>query len=317
MKALLVITLWLFLFVAGDCKAAATAPALQFSWQRTGLFEVEESIQKKGNRMQIIFKCQLSKTNDQFILRWLDAQIVSVNGQRINESDDLKRELAPVQAMFRHPPFSISLDGQFLETIDADEAMKKTNQALDEVAPRRSEESREFFDRFAQSKTGKQMIDHVYGQIWGTWIGMWVGLNVPDGQTVSEDVKVPFGDGDRVPARIKRSNLGPLKSNTNLLSLRFEERLTAKNIGAAINKLSKKVAKETEVKSAEPLPKKVSFERATIVEVHTDRRSLNPHWAKRSVVTTASVPGEGKQSELEVHEYQFRWDVDHQSGAAK
>jgi hypothetical protein len=301
-------TLLLFLNSALG-KEATNAPALQFDWPRSERFQVEELIEKKGNRVQIVFKCQLSETNQEFILRWLDAEILSFNGKKVSESEDLKRELEPVQAMFRYPPFRISREGHFVETLDVEEAMKETNRLLDKVAPDRPKDSRKFFDKLARSKTGKRMVDRVYGQIWETWVEMWADVNLPAGQTASKQGKVPFGESDEFPAKMKLSNLGPLNSDTNLLSLKYEERVTGKNFGATLNKFAEKVAKETDVKKADPLPKKVTFERATIVEVHTDPKTLRPDWAKRSVMTSASAPGEDKETSLEVNEYRFRWDI--------
>lgn len=306
----------LFLGCSSD-KKVTTASPLQFNWPLPQSFQVEELIGKKGARLQILFTCELIETNQELILRWLDTQFLSFNGEKVSESEALKKELAPVEAMFRYPPFRITSQGEFLETLNAEESTKEVNRLLDKVAPERPEDARKFYDKLAESQTGKQMIDRIYGQIWGTWVQMWVDVNLADGQTVSEDGNIPFGEGHNLPAKMTLSNLGPVASDTNLLSLKYEEKITANDLGGTMEDFLGKLAKETELKEAEPLPSNVSFERATIMEVYTERKTLKPHWAKRTMVTTTSAPGEKKEIALEVHEYLFHWSDERASKSNK
>jgi ribosomal protein S10 len=115
-------------------------------------------------------------------------------------------------------------------------------------------------------------------------------------------------EGVEIPAKVKLTNLGVMKSDTNLLSLKYECELAATNFTAALNDFIEKTTKETGLKSAGPITNAVSFKRSTILEVQTERKTLKPHWAKRILTTTVSAPGEAPETASEVHEYKFLWD---------
>jgi hypothetical protein len=99
-----------------------------------------------------------------------------------------------------------------------------------------------------------------------------------------------------------------MKSDTNLLSLKYECELATTNFTAGLNDFIEKTTKETSLKSAGPITNAVSLKRSTVLEVQTERKTLKPHWAKRTLTTTVSVPGEDTENTLEVHEYKFIWD---------
>ncbi|HMP84292.1 MAG TPA: hypothetical protein PKA41_16460 [Verrucomicrobiota bacterium] len=307
MKSVLSILCVLLLVGCSDSETIVKSSPLRFEWPSNDSFEVTEIILKQGNQMEIHFKCQIVETNQEFILRWLDAEILSFNGEKVSESLALQHELAPVQPLFKFPPFRISATGEFLEVIGLQTAMEESNQQLDKIAPERPKESREFFQNFGETDAGKALLNKTYGKIWETWVGLWTDLNIAEGETISDEVMMPFGYEDHIPAKVAFRNLGAVKTNRNLLKLEYKEQLTANNVGSAINRFTDRLAQETEMRTAEPLAEDGSFERLTTIDVHTDHRTLKPHWARRLVVTTVSVPGEENLTETESHEYRFHW----------
>jgi hypothetical protein len=75
-----------------------------------------------------------------------------------------------------------------------------------------------------------------------------------------------------------------------------------------LNDFIEKTTKETGIKGAGPITNECTIKRSTILEVQTERKTLKPHWAKRTLTTTISAPGEDTDTTLEVHEYNFFGD---------
>ena len=313
MKLVHFISGFFLLLLLASCsteKKSVATPALQFRWNVPQHFEVVETIQKKGNTFQIAHNCELVQTNDEFELQWLDAKIREVNGERVADSEELRRTVEPLEASFVYPAFRVNQSGQFLEATDSTEYMKKSDHMLDIVATNRDEDNRKFFTNFSKSETGKQVMNQFSAQIWQTWVEAWTDVELADGQSASATGMTPFAGGTELPATERMMNLGPVKSNTNLLSLKYEHDMSGTNIVGAINDFIEKMAKETELKNgAGPITNEFSMRRTTTLEVQTERLTLRPHWAKRTIRTIFVSPSEPMETELEVHEYRFQWNI--------
>jgi hypothetical protein len=131
-------------------------------------------------------------------------------------------------------------------------------------------------------------------------------LKLAEGETGSQTTSVSLNN-HQVPATVTTSNLGIAGTDEDLLNLKCEQRLSTTNLAGALDAILGNLAAETEIKKGDPLPKNVSLERTSILEVHTERQSLKPHWAKRTTTLTIDAPGEPKKTTVEVNEYQFFW----------
>ena len=288
-------------------KEHAQADALHFNWTAPQRFLVTETIQKKQTEMQVVHECELQRTNDGYVLQWLDAKIIEFNGASVSSSEDLKHAVEPAQESFIYPAFRIGSNGEFVEAMDLEGAVKKVNQMLDTVVTNRDEDNRKFFSKYVETEAGKQVLNVLYGQIWRTWVEAWTDVALSEGQSVSATGTVTIFQDHEVPAVEKLTNLGPVKSNTNLLSLKFEQRLSVTNFSAAINGFIENAAQETGLKGAGPLTNECTMVRLTSLETQTERQTLRPYWAKSTATTTISSPGETNETESEIHEYKFNW----------
>ena len=309
-SANLILSFVLLLFAIGCSfqRKSASISALHFNWKAPQSFQVEELAEKGETKFRIVYKCGLVRTNEGFILQWLDAKITEVNGEKVSDSEDLRRAVEPVEDSFRYPPFLIAQNGRFVKIINVEESVKRADKMLDKVAPGRSDDSREFFAKFGKTKTGRQVLNQAFGLIWQTWVEVWVDEGLAEGQTSSDEGMTMLSEGVEMPAKVKLTNQGTIKSDTNLLSLKYECELAGTNFTTALNDFIEKTAKETCIKGAGPITNECTIKRSTILEVQTERKTLRPHWAKRTLTTTVSVPGEDTDTTLEVHEYIFFWN---------
>lgn len=264
--------------------------------------------------MTILYDCQISATNNAFVLTWLGAKVLEINGQTVGGSEKWQKELASLEAMFQYAPFLISKSGEFVEALNVEESIKRLNELLDKADPDRPQEMRDYYTKLATSESGKLMTDRVLGQIWETWVEAWIAMNVVSGEQVSREAVVSFNN--RVfPATEIISCLGVINADKGLLSLKYEQKIASTNLSEVLEGTLGKLANETELQQADPLPKDIQWERTAILEVHTERKSLKPHWAKRTVAMTTSGSGESKERSVEVHEYRFFWDGRSASGS--
>jgi hypothetical protein len=309
----------LAIFFACSCKKeSVSAPALQFNWKTPVRFQVVEKINKKDNKknisMRIRFTCELVKTNQDYFLNWLDAKIIAVNDIKVSESEELKQAMEQLEPSFHYPTFHIDSDGQFLETVNMEDYLKRTDKMIDTVVPTRSEENRRFFSKFSKSETGKTMIDQIYGQIWQTWVETWAGLQLAEGQSKSISGTNMLMGGTALPATATFTNYGRAEFNTNLQCFGYYEYLDAANFDAALNKFIKTAEQETGEKSAGPLTNRCTAQRFFSLSVQTDQQTLMPHWASRSVEMWVHTPGEPTAHSLEEHEYFFKWNTTNAPG---
>lgn len=311
MRTLAITLLALSLIKLGaSAQPTNSASALKFKWPVEKSFQVDATIEKKGNRVRARFTVLLSRTNQDFILRWLDARVQEVNGQKFGAAERSRPEMAQIESMLRYAPLHISADGEFLEAIDITKTMKELNKTLNGIDPQRPQEVSSSFERFSESESGRKIINRAYAEIWMAWVEQWIDLELLPGQKSTHEAMVPF-EGAVIPAQATFSNLGSLKENPNLLHVKYEEIYKMSNASGALNQMIDRLAGEMQTKkSAEPLPEKISFERTTVVEAHTDRITLQPAWVKRSVVLTMTAPGINVPPRVESQEYRFYWKGD-------
>ena len=287
---------------------SARVSTLHFNWKAPESFRVEELAEKNGTKFRILYQCEFVRSNAGFVLRWLDAKITEVNGEKVNDSKDLRQTVESMEDSFRYPPFLIDQNGQFIKVINVEDSVKRASEMLDKIAPDKSGDRSKFYAKFGETETGRRVLNQAFGLIWQNWVEVWVDVGLAEGQTSSDEGTTMIFDGIEIPAKVKLTNLGVMKSDTNLLSLKYECELAATNFTAALNDFIEKTTKETGLKSAGPITNAVSFKRSTILEVQTERKTLKPHWAKRILTTTVSAPGEAPETASEVHEYKFLWD---------
>jgi hypothetical protein len=151
-------------------KKSASVSALHFNWKAPQRFQVVELAEKKENKFRILYKCELVRTNEGFVLQWLDAKITEVNGEKVSDSEDLKRAVEPIEDSFRYPPFLIDQNGQFETVINVEESVKRADQMLDKIAPERSDDTRKFYAKFGETETGRKVLNQAFGLIWQTWV---------------------------------------------------------------------------------------------------------------------------------------------------
>jgi hypothetical protein len=289
------------LLIFGGCKPdkdSAQEDGLKFRFPSTEEFQVHQLREKKGEQAELVFDCKLVKSNGGFVLEWVNAKIISLGNKPVR--DAVRLELSPLEAMFRHPSFRIAADGRFLETINADQVMKQSNQHLDQIFSNRSAGSRQLFDKLGEGEAGKKLLDDYYGQIWRTWVDLWIGINLPAGDSVSFE-------GDKRPIKAKLTHLGVVATNSQLVHLKFEEETIKKDFGPEIDQTASSVAAEIGLKKPESLPKAAIMKKKTVFEVHTDPKNLRPYWAKQSITASVKLPGQPEQTQSEVNEYRFLW----------
>ena len=277
-----------------------------FNWGTNLQFQVVEKIQKKSNLIEVVHHCEWMRTNDEFILLWNNPEITRFNGTKTSASMELKKALAPVEKGFWYPAFRIDEDGGFVETIDPETALAKADQMLDQVVTNRTENSRKFFANWSKSELGKKTLNQIYGSIWQTWVETWTDLDIKTGEVQSTNAMM-FFSGVEMPVKVTLRNLGASKSDASLVRLEYEQDLYSTNFSPAVYSLIETAQSETGINGGGPITNECSMHRLTTLEVETERQTLKPHWAKRTVKTEVSSPGETTKAELEVHEYHFLW----------
>jgi len=296
----------LLMLVGCTPRNKTTESAFSFNWASPQQLEVVERASKKSGTMELIHHGEFVKTNDDYVLQWHNPTITEINGERVSSSIELQAVAVQLEKAMTFPSFRISSDGEFIEAINLEEAVEKVNEMVDAVATNRPEDSRKFLAGMAKSELGKDYLNQIYGSIWQTWVEVWIGVNLADGESESVSGMVEFA-GVEVLATDKTTNLGAAKNDKNLVGLKYEQELSGTNFLSGLNNFMENMAAEADIESAGPITNECTMRRVTTLEVQTERETLRPHWAKRTVKAIFAVPGEQAETEWETREYRFLW----------
>ena len=294
MKLANCISLLVLLLLGSTAQSRAAEPLFHFNWEAQSV-DVVETCTKKSATTELIHHGQLIKTNDGFVLQWRPPTITEIDGEKVDGSKDLQAEAAELQKTMAYAAFRISNAGEFIEAISTPEPAAKANS--------QSEGGQKVDDAPANSEADQAGLSALYAVIWQTWVGAWTEVALADGDYESVSGMTEYS-GLEVPVKNRTASLGSTTTDTNLVSLKFEQTVVGRNFQAVLNKL---VAEGLEIKSAGPITNNCSMQRYTILEVQTERQTLKPHWAKRTTKTTFFIPGEQIETELEIREFNFQW----------
>jgi hypothetical protein len=296
----------IFFAVPDLIHASENPEPLKFAWASPSKFEVEETIRKKDGVSKLRHTFSFAQSNNEFVLKWLDAKCLSVNGQPIN-TPELDKAVLPMRAMFlAMPPMRVSLSGEFLGTVHSEESIEEINMLLDKLFPNRPEDARKYYSKAAQSAQGQAFMDATLAnRYWRTWVETWEGIALSPGQTITNRTSIPIGGGafsaSNIIARLPSQDAGQIH-------IRFKQMAAGPQVGNALSSFVNSLTNLTGSTTNEPFPKIESGSIQTILEVETNPKTMQPSWAKRTIKTTIKT-SEDLVTSQESYEYFFFWST--------
>ncbi len=294
-----------------DVSAGLDSSEFSFRWPVPTRFEVEETIKKKGSESTIRHTIQFRSRSNELVLRWVDSEVLSINGQLVKTPAEQKA-VASLRAIFAATaPMRVSTAGEFLGCLNNEESIRKINKELDAMFPDRPQSARDYYTKLGSSEEGQAWWARIMNTTyWGPWVGAWVDFDLRPGERATNIIE--RGSAQTTPRKeIISTHLGSVPKKRELVHLRLESRSSGPELWQAIAGQVDKVAEQTidkKDRGSEPLPKVLDAAYSETVEVHTDPKSLRPSWVKRSTLFTA-VPAEGAPvTNRESREYFFKWN---------
>lgn len=304
----LIAILWLF----ASCRDGGSPEETSdfgFRWDTPIQFAVEETATKKDMNARILHKFRITKEGDEFLLKWLDAEFISINGQSAS-APELQQELAPARAMWiAWPPMRINAEGEFLGTSHTKEAIEEINRLLDKAFPERPDSVRQFYSRMADSAEGQSLADSAMDQrYWNTWVGAWIDFAILPGQSQTNEATSIIGSQEFACTNII-TNLGSVGDGNHLSHLRFEQTAQGPDVGKAIASIAAIASRAGGVAPDSPFPEITTADFRLVLEVQTNPTNLKPQFAKRVVSMTMKNPEIGEVAVHESYEFRFIWDM--------
>ena len=227
-------------------------------------------------------------------VRLADVAFETIQGQPADSpeiGDDVKRAMATAAAAM--PYFEVSSGGEYEGLSGTDEIIEFV---LAEVGPEASQQIAEVL----RSPATKAQLEAKSGDYWKGWVQLWIGLELPPGETVSQPRRLPFY-GDAFHADLETANLGAIEGHPDLRLYRSRQVLEGPEAARIMLKQLRALAKQT----GGPTPPDdaiKSFRRDTTMHVAIDPRGARPHRARYQMVT--EVNG---QRRIEVTDWEFDW----------
>jgi hypothetical protein len=294
------------------CKPAADQSAsnnaaenFAFHWNSPQVFQVEETAQRQGNTVKARYTLSLTNSNDELVLRWVDAEFLSLNGTALTVAD--RKALAPQRAMvLANPPMRIGRDGSFLGALHTKESVEEVSRLLDKAFPDRPAEVREFYSKMAASPEGQALAESALSQrYWNTWVGTWADFDLKPGETKTNRA-VSSPGGVELNCQVLLKHKGYEKNG--YAHLQYEETARGPEVGQAILKLIGDIAHAASTNVDSGFPEITNASYRVNLEVVTDSSTLKPSWASRSVEMVLNSPGVKPVEVRESYEFNFLWE---------
>lgn len=296
----------------GGCNknSSSDKAAPSFAWPSPSRFQVEERIQKGRSQAVILHTFDFSPTNGGHVLRWVGAEHLSINGRPISSDEEKASVSAANQLYLANPPMLIGTNGEFLGAIDVDveRSLDQMDATLDKINPSRTNSDAPRFKKVFTDPESRAIYDRVLSQYWTTWVGAWVGWNVPHKQAVTNDVEIPDESGRPLTTLLIQEHLGKATNNPAHIQLFYEEFVTGKQFAASIEAMLSKADEKWQSGKTNERVRVKEATRAIYYEVITDPHTLKPSWAKRTQRVKAEVVGETATRQQEIREYHFFWN---------
>jgi hypothetical protein len=250
-------------------------------------------------------------TNNEYLLRWVDVEYVSINGQPATNSAD-KHDLEPLKNFYlATPPMRISRGGEFLGVADLD--LRKQLDRVDDLndqmnlgrAESRTNANAPRYADLFDNPAGKKMYEQALSTYWTGWVEPWLGWDLRPGQSTSNLAGMTLGNGLEVPSVLLRDNLAGKTNPPGHVHLFYQEYVEGREFANFMNDLF--TNSDFKTNSADKLLEIKWAARLVTVEAMTDPRSLVPLWSKRKTVLSMDVPGEGRVSQKEARYFEFLW----------
>ncbi|EEF59043.1 hypothetical protein [Pedosphaera parvula] len=280
---------------------------LEFAWPVPVKFQVEEQVQRDGERIKFLHTLLLeTNRNDELVLRWLDVEVKTVNKHPINTPESKKAaELA--SAVYRSlPPMRISRAGHFLGGGNISESFNHASEMADKASTNLSGGSHQDISQAVDDPAARSMCEQMISRCWNAWVEAWIGLEAGK-RTVRPSAAQSRVGTDNNQFEPVIENFGAVPTNANFVFLRRRELAarteTVGSVSNTVSPIASKEARAEKVTRAET----PEIRREMRAEVITDTKSLMPSVASYKVEDIQELPNARKASLLERHKYRFIW----------
>lgn len=303
------------LFVAGACAPRSTVSAppqsapfvapvnqpLRFAWPDGATAEVTERILKKGRRSTTNYRIVTKRDGDDWLIFYRDFEFREVEGLDLRDPRVVAAlDKVAAETVGRLPPYRVSSDGRWLG-IDMDAFLA----AMKGVLP---DETVANLHKAMAVPGMAAMLDEKLGDVWGTWVELWIDLQLEPGERLDGTFEVTVLDRPiSVPVTVE--HLGTVGGRVRIrASSVLEGPAAAAAVGTMVSQFSESVDGDTPLPVSDwsSLSDQMEIRRVWTAETVTDPVTLLPAQARSELRVTVTADGE-KRERVEAHEWVFDW----------
>ena len=292
----------LFGLVAFGDAALVRAEGLKFGWPVPGTVGVTEKAVKQGNAVTMRYDVTLAPAPDgkRVAVQLKRFEFLEVNGQDARKPEIRKQLGEALKMASAIPTLIVAREGTFEEITGMDRVVKQLTASL-------PAEQRASVVKMMSSPQFAGMLQESSAQFWNVWVGMWTGVDLPEGKSREVNQPLPLPDGSTLDRPVQMTNQGPAGPPGHV-RLAFQSKLDAsqqKKVRSLLEGMIQQMAQA----SGQEVPKDM-FQGGNVSmsgEVVTDPATLRPASARWQKQVTIQMKGQPPQSREESHDYAFAW----------
>jgi hypothetical protein len=288
---------------AADAAAPAAGPmpkqGMHFAWQAPCRVPVTEHVFKNDKDVDLSYDIVFSAGEKGGYELTIDKIRLLRVGGRDASSPTVQRLFAGVLAQLTFPTLVIDKDGGFVRAKDMD---KLVEQMLGLFPGDQREQVRAVMS----APEMVTLLEQQAGEIWATWVSVWLGWDVPVGKP--RDLLVPIeAIGKVYKVKTRLEHLGETPGASGLMRLRATQVLDGKALVSVIGSFLD--AMVANLKDGDKVPKDLfkSGERTTVYQVDTDPASLRPWRASKTMDLFLEFSTSATANKHEARATEFDW----------
>jgi hypothetical protein len=261
-----------------------------------------------GKPFEVVFAYPLRyhQTNSDWIIEWLKARVVQVNGVDPLFTPELKGYSA-IADLYVMPIIKVSSSGANIELINVNEALEVTFRNLVNLSGQRNAETVGFFNQLKSSDLIRRVLTNQCLNVWNAWVGHWVDFSMAAGEEEAIRFTPPYQTKLELAGDQKLQNLGVINRDDNLQHYVFSQRIFGPGL---IEILEEGISSLAMVVGRIATNRPTEFqggEHFCEAQVHINPQNLHPSWAKRTESITLLGKSGKAFTRRESREYFFKW----------
>jgi hypothetical protein len=304
------------LLCAALASSQASADELVFDWPETAEAHVTVESEKRGKTAKIAMTLKVSPAQEKgrYLLEYADVKLLEANGVDLSSPEAQAAIPAQARAMLEAlPSFLVGADGAMIEIVGLDRVIDTVIYGIpDETGGTK----RETLRNMMSSPQMRQLVEAKAASDWDTWVGVWVGRDLPVGKPLKFETEQPLHEVNLV-SNGTMENLGPDPAFPGGVRLRTEVVTQGPELlVGAVKTMAAAISEKPGADLDAFLETIESAERTVTIEVVTDPKTLRPYRAESSMVLTARIKGREPEARREIKRFRFDWKDSAPTGGA-